>query len=115
MCTAGIPSARVTSDDIPERVVPTSVFILTCSVPGFSHSGAVYYLWRTSACPPDSDTERSVTFRIKEDYPPLVRVFCHVIASRDNAYLTSGYIDIEIQGTYGLVSIPKKHFDTMIV
>ena len=40
----------------------------------------------------------SVVFRIYEDYPPLVRVFCHVIATVNDTHLTFGYVDIEMEG-----------------
>lgn len=39
-----------------------------------------------------------INIEISENYPPVVRMFCHALANSDNSYLAAGYIDIEVQG-----------------
>lgn len=55
---------------------------------------------RTRFPSPELDqTSGTVVFKIYEDYPPLVRVFCHVISFVDNSTFGIGHIDVNVQGT----------------
>lgn len=62
---------------------------------------------RTRVPSPELGDTANITFiSISEDSPPLVRVFCHVLASEDNSYLAFGQIDIDVQGNNHKRGIP---------
>ena len=110
---AGRTLVTVTRTSSTRPAVPTQLVSLACEVSG-EPPGGVYYLWRstvqerTRVPSPTWDETTATTdklrgfinIEISENYPPVVRMFCHALANSDNRYLAAGYIDIEVQGTY---------------
>ena len=94
---------RAASTDGP--LLPSQLVSLTCSISFPTPPGGVYYLWRTTLqdrtrtpSPPLNARSSTVLMSITEDTPPVLRVFCHVLASEDDSYLGVGSVDIEVEG-----------------
>ena len=102
----------ITSTNSPDGVLPGHDIPLTCIVSPKPSEGVIY-LWRSSvqghtqlsSLGLDDEEMKQINFRIFEEYPPLVRVFCHALNARDKSYLGVGHIDIQIQGCYEYSSI----------
>lgn len=101
-CLTEVHVVRTTTTDTP--VPPSQPISLTCTISSEPAVG-VYYVWRTSLqertrtpSPAWNETAQTVVVMIPKDATPIVRVFCHVLASSDDSYLGVGQIDIRVQG-----------------
>ena len=86
-------------------------------------NGDVSFYWRTMAQDilsslPDvsgsgklqtSKSSPSLSLRINEDFPPLLRVFCHIVSATNNSTIAVKMVQLRVKGIIQLQNSPL-HF-----